>query len=773
MAVGYKSSKKEPGEVEVRFRRDLGLLEITMIGLGPTLGTTIFLLVGPGILIAGPALLLVFILNFGVTLFTAMAYIELGSAFPETGGGYLWVKTAMRGPYGFIGGWISWFGHCIVGAFYTVSFGYFAVYFLAQPGGPFEGMDAGTQSVIIKGLSLIVLVVFVVVNYRGAKATGRSSIGITLVLLAVVLTYVIAGVAWFVRNPGSLANFTPLLQPGPAYAGYPAAVVVMMAMGLTFIVFEGYEIIAQTGEETRNPERDIPRAQFLTLGVATAIFAGVAFVTVAVLGAAGVPRDPVIASQATLVLVAQRILPVPVLGLVLITAGVLLGSLAALPSLIFSSSRVAFAMGRDGDLPKMFARLHKTYRTPKNAILASGLIIGLMIVFLDVIQIAASADLMFLILFTLVNGAVIVLRRTHPDVKRPYRMPLFPLLPIVGLASKAVLSVALYLVEPLAWIVGLTWTVLGFGVYYLWTRRERIAEVAAPILEAFVPVPKERYHILVPVDDLAEPTLVDFGSLIARVEDADVTVLNVIEVPTTLPLNAIDRFYILEVRQALGRLARRASDAGVRSKGRAVVSHQVAEAVLETVRDEDVNLLIAGWKGTGRRGLVLGTNVDRFVQEAPCDVVVFKTAGLKETLTRILVMNAPEWHVSYATGYAILLAKKHKAEVTILSAAQTEAELEREKAYSARLAQMCKTHAVPVHEKFVKVRSIVDAVVQEARGHDLLVLGASSEWRLTQFAFGAMQDQIARQVDRPVLMVRKVRRKERTSKVASATPTPG
>src|SRR5207249_12012955 len=112
------------------------------------------------------------------------------------------------------------------------------------------------------------------------------------------------------------------------------------------------------------------------------------------------------------------------------------------------------------------------------------------------------------------------------------------------------------------------WTVLGFGVYYLWTRREQIAEAAAPIVEAFVRVPRERYHILVAVDDFSDPALIDFGSLVARVEDADVTVLNVIEVPTTLPLNAIDRFYILEVRQALARLARRASESGVRSTGR-------------------------------------------------------------------------------------------------------------------------------------------------------------------------------------------------------------
>jgi len=185
------------------------------------------------------------------------------------------------------------------------------------------------------------------------------------------------------------------------------------------------------------------------------------------------------------------------------------------------------------------------------------------------------------------------------------------------------------------------------------------------------------------------------------------------------------------------------------------------------VEKEDVNVLVVGWKGTWRRGRVLGTNIDQFVQEAPCDVIVFKTAGLKAKLNRILLMNAPEWHVSYATGYAIMLAKQHRASIALFSAAQTEAELNQERAYSSRLASMCKTHGVPVEEKFAKVRSIADAVVEESRGYDLVVLGASSEWRLTQFAFGAMQDQIAHRVECPVLMVRKVRRSESKASTAS------
>src|SRR5216117_455237 len=172
-------------------------------------------------------------------------------------------------------------------------------------------------------------------------------------------------------------------------------------------------------------------------------------------------------------------------------------------------------------------------------------------------------------------------------------------------------------------------------------------------------------------------------------------------------------------------VGRHAEELGAYATARVEVSHKVFDAIIDNIREGDTDLLVLGWKGGWRKGRILGANVDRFVQEAPCDVVVFKSAGMKPKLDRILVLNAPEWHVSYATGYAILLAKKHRAKITILSAVQTDLELEKERGYSARLAEMCRTHGVPFEEKFVKIRNIVDMVVEEAKGYDLLVLGAS------------------------------------------------
>src|SRR3989304_3020093 len=159
-------------EVEVKFRRALGLLEIPMVGCGPTMGSTIFLLVGPGFAITGPSLVLAFGLNFVVTMFTAMAYMELSSAFPETGGGYLWIRRSMRDPWGFLGGWLSWFGHCIVASFYIFGFGLGAVIMLKTL--------LGTQTLVLAGLGEGALIRifavlaaggFILLNYRGPKIT--------------------------------------------------------------------------------------------------------------------------------------------------------------------------------------------------------------------------------------------------------------------------------------------------------------------------------------------------------------------------------------------------------------------------------------------------------------------------------------------------------------------------------------------------------------------------------------------------------------------------
>ncbi len=260
------------GEVEVTLRRDLGLLEVLMIGIGPNIGSTIFILIGAASGIAGPAVILAMVLNFFVTLATAMSYAELSSAFPETGGGYLWIKEGLFPPFGFLGGWMSWVGHCIACSVYALGFGVGVNVFLSLYNVTLFGLDPDTISKIA---AVFIAVVFVYLNYRGVKSAGRSEIIVSFILIAVIMIFLVCS-AYFVFTHDTGANFTPLIPKG--------MISILISMGFTFMVFEGYEVVAQTGEEAKNPEKNVPRAIFLCIVISAVLFIATAIVAIGVSG---------------------------------------------------------------------------------------------------------------------------------------------------------------------------------------------------------------------------------------------------------------------------------------------------------------------------------------------------------------------------------------------------------------------------------------------------------------------------------------------------------
>ncbi|MEW5936707.1 MAG: amino acid permease [Candidatus Thermoplasmatota archaeon] len=732
------SEAPQPAGVKVKLRRDLGLLEITMIGLGPTIGSTIFLLVGLGVRIAGPALVLVFALNFLVTIFTAMAYAELASAFSDTGGGYLWVKEGMPQPFGFLSGWMSWFGHSIVTSFYILGFGFGVIWILDASGASIPGVS---NEALIKPFAVIACLVFIYVNYRGTKITGRSSLYVTTALAAIVGVYIIAGLVTVVYHPPYSQAFEPFLPQGWES--------IIIAMGFTFIVFEGYEIIAQCGEECTQAEKNVPRASWICISVATAIFVLVAIVTIGVMGwtNAAAAGEHAVARAADIAL--------PHVGAQLIGIGIILGTLAAINSTLFSSSRVAFAMGRDGALPSIFGRLHQHRHTPHVAVLVSGAMIIMMTIFLPITAIAAAADIMFLLLMTFVNVAVITLRIKKPEVKRRYLIPFFPMIPVIGLITKGVLAVSLYWYSPVAWYIALGWMEIGLFAYYLYGGKEQI-ERPVPEMEP-ERVEREKYRILIPVASEADMPLVELGALIAQVESGEMYIINVIELPESVPITGASYKEVSLHSKVLEQAKKVAARGYVHKRTNILVARNAAGAILDEIKDEDVNLLIVGWKGKAREDVLYGRNLDYLLTKANCDVLLFKSAGMPKEMRRILVISTPEWHVSYATGFAVLMAKRDSAEITIMGVCSDKGKAEEESGYLDRLSMICATHEVAHQTKLVVSASPLATILASAEDFDLVVLGVSEGGA---GIFGTLQDKIARRVKKPVLVMKKVERKE-------------
>ena len=325
---------------EVRLSREMRLIDVTMIGVGAMIGAGIFVLTGIAAGVAGPALLLVFLLNGVVALLTAAAYAELGGAIHGAGGGYLWIKRSLPDPAGFLAGWMDWFAHAVACSLYALGFGAYFKELLDVVGVPEFHTPFAPLAIWV---AIAACAVFAYINSRGASETGKAGNVVTIGKVAIILAFIVAGLWAMAGRTDWQAAFTPFLSQG--WGG------VFAAMGLTFIAFEGYEIIAQTSEEVEDPRRNVPRAVFLSLLIVVPIYLLVAFVAVgAVVPPAGMSVTEYLGAEKEIALVtaAEQFIAG---GAIVVLFGGLLSTLSALNATIYSSSRVAFAMARDASLP--------------------------------------------------------------------------------------------------------------------------------------------------------------------------------------------------------------------------------------------------------------------------------------------------------------------------------------------------------------------------------------------------------------------------------------
>ena len=447
---------------------ELGLLDATMIGMGAMIGAGIFVLTGLAAEIAGPAAIIVFALNGAVTAFTGLSYAELAASIPKSGGGYAFVREIFDDFASFIMGWMLWFAYMIAGALYALGFApnfleLLHVYGIVPPPG-----EVGAIAVPLIDLSIplafllafVAVLALVALNAVSTAASGSAETIFTIIKVSILVVFVLFGVS---SPMFSGAEFQPLF---PDTAGVTA---ILPAMGLTFIAFEGYDLITTVTEEVKNPRENIPKAIFLSLIATVIVYLAVVTVAVGTLGAEGLAE----AGEAGIAAAATSFMPtgLPIIqnGGALIVFGAVFSTLTALNAVVIASSRVAFSMGREGQLLPSFGRLHHRYGTPFVAILASAVVM-LGSVALPTQSAGNMSSLFFLLSFVIVNVAVIRLRRERPAMNRPYKMPFYPAPPLIGIALNLLLTVVLveylFRTDPLAIVLSVGWIALG-GVAYL------------------------------------------------------------------------------------------------------------------------------------------------------------------------------------------------------------------------------------------------------------------------------------------------------------------
>jgi amino acid transporter/nucleotide-binding universal stress UspA family protein len=730
--------------LQVRLSRELRLLDITMIGVGAMIGAGIFVLTGIAAGVAGPALLVVFVLNGLVALLTAMAYAELGSAFHDAGGGYLWVKTSLPDPNGFLSGWMSWFAHAVACSLYALGFGAYFRLVVTAAGVPEFHWGFLTFE---KWLAVGAVALFSYINFRGASETGKAGNVVTISKVVVIGLFVGVGLVVMGVRPDWQAAFTPFLSHG--WGG------VFAAMGLTFIAFEGYEIIAQTSEEVEDPKRSVPRAVFLSLLIVVPIYLLVAVVAVgAVRPPAGLAISEYLAREKELALVSAANQFVRGGGIAILVGG-LLSTLSALNATIYSSSRVAFAMARDANLPRFLGRVHALRATPHLAILASAGIITSMAALLPIEDVAAASDVMFLLLFVQVNLALVRLRRRRPELDRGFRVPLVPVLPALAIATMLFLAVFLFARYPLSGVATGGWIGAGLLVYYGYSRKREAAFVER---EAWMErIERKEYRVLVAVSSpRTMPSLMEAATAIARKRDGEIVAVTVAEVPEGQSLMS-GRALARSLEPVLERAVRYGEERGVRVRPVLQIARRVSHGILQAAREEECNFLIVGqptWGSTLER--ILASIVERVLQDAPCHVGIvyghLQAERVKGILVPVTGRANPRLAAELAPAFAERFAAPTRA-VTVVEQGMSPEEAER---HTAEATATLEAAGLTAPLEVLRRRDVARGLRGAIKRGELVLMGAPTDGPVAAIVGETVPGAIARTGRNAVIVVRGV-----------------
>ena len=743
-SLGTPVEPPETGQLassEVRLSREMRLFDVVMIGVGAMIGAGIFVLTGIAAGVAGPGLLLAFLLNAVVTLFAAAAYAELGSSFHDAGGSYLWVKLGLKDPQGFMSGWMDWFAHSVACSLYALGFGAYFKLLLPLLGVP----DLYTPLMPVeKWLAVLAIAAFAYINYRGASETGGAGNFVTLGKLLILAVFIGFGMWITLSRPDWQPVFTDDFLPN----GFGS---IFVAMGLTFIAFEGYEIIAQCSEEVRQPERNVPRAIFISLLIVVPIYLAVAFAALGAVIPEGMPSWQFLGEnkETALVDVAKTFFPG---GGLMILLGGLLSTLSALNATIYSSSRVSLAMGRDRNLPSWFGRVHPERKTPHGAIAGSAALITIMAVALPLETVASAANIMFLLLFIQVQAVLIALRRQQPDLRRGFRVPWVPVIPVIGIALQLFLAVYLFFYSPLAWASAAVWIALGLMVYYGYAgKRDQAYENVVEMRHA---AERKDYRIIAFLDRPARAApILQTAGLLAKGYDGELIALSVIEVPDQeLLAQGLDQAD--HARAQLENAVTRHRPQGVMLKSLVKISHRASYGIIETVLEEHCNVVVIG---RPRRVNLMrrfsAAIVDRVIREAPAQTVVVSAERWPDPVKLILFAYESGPHSKLATELVLTMARITGAKVRVVHVLPYDASAEQQRKATADLQEDIGAPGNGFELKVVKASDIVTGLLRQAASADLIVIGGSEAGLLEQLLGYAVPLELAERTAVPVITV--------------------
>ncbi len=412
-------------------RRELGLLAVFCIATGAMISSGLFVLPGIAYASSGPSVFLAYFLAAVLVIPALFSKAELSTAMPKAGGSYFFIERSLGGAFGAIGGMATWLSLTLKTAFALLGMGAFAALIFPDVS-PFQ----------IKLIAIGLCLFFMFLNLVGSKHVGRLQSALVLVLLGVLVYYIVRGLPAI-----QVERYVPFMPKGGG--------ALFATAGLVFVSFGGLTKVASVAEETRNPGRNIPLAMILAFIVVTVLYVLATFTTVGVLDG-----DVLAASRTPLSTAAGAFMGRH--GLVILAIAALLAFITTGNAGILSASRTPMAMSRDGLMPGFLGRVNRRFGTPHWGIIVTTLIMIVVIAFLDLITLVKVASTMKIILFLLMNLAVIMMRESRIQHYRPtFRSPFYPWMQAAGILLYGFLLVEMG-------VLPLAITAAFFGGSVLW-----------------------------------------------------------------------------------------------------------------------------------------------------------------------------------------------------------------------------------------------------------------------------------------------------------------
>ena len=716
------------------------------IGLGGMLGTGIFVLPGLAATKIGASLWLAYLVAAICILPAAYSKSELATAMPSSGGAYVFIERAFGPLFGTISGLGLWIALVLKCAFALVGIGAYVLVVLDMDS------EAITKSV---GLGFLFLVFLL--NIVGAKKAGNFQSYAVLVALLVLAALFVLGIQ---SMDQATPFFAKLKEETVELAGHKDFI---FAVAFVYLSYSGVTKVAAIAEEIKNPDKNLPLGMILSLFIITTIYVLISFVLTANVSLSELAGNynPIHTLALDLNVSSFEISGIHVVGAFIALIAVLT-LLSTVNAGVLASSRFPFAMSRDGLLPKFWSQVHKKFLTPINTIAITCVAIALVVLFLDVFEIAKLASAFKVMMFISVNLAVIVLRETSAQWYQPkYKSPLYPWVQIFGIITGFVLLfylgftpflaiVAIFLLGAIIYALSnkentRTGVLKKYGhrpaLYLFYTKKQqqeietkRIEEEDKNLdgslnTEAGVVVP------LLGNEQSAE-MLVEIGAAINKKET--IQAVNITEVPNQTFLDAFmkDDPKILSLERRISGLSK---SKNISVDFEAVVTHELSDTIDQLGSLTNCDWLVMGWNGRAHNGILVSNPIGWLLTNIKSDFALFKDNGVRY-INKVLLALRPGRKDKNFLAVAERICAFYGAELTLLhvvSEHTPDHETQAIRKKSLGLVSKIKTNS---EVQILKSNNSIETISNQSAGYDLLILGTPQKDNWISVLFGTGKD---------------------------------